>query len=136
MESLSFEILLYQERAIDPQAVRKLYESVDWWPERQEQEIAEILRQYPTVGVWQGSRLIGFARAVTDHRFRAFIEDVVVHPEYQDRGIGRLLLARLLQELEQIDTITLFCRPELIPFYERQGFQVFPKQVVMHRKHP
>jgi hypothetical protein len=33
------ETSLHQERPIDPQAVRSLYTSVGWWPERTEEQI-------------------------------------------------------------------------------------------------
>jgi ribosomal protein S18 acetylase RimI-like enzyme len=129
-----YEILFQHERAIDPQAVKTLYTTVGWWPERQEADIAHILRADLAVGAWAGTVLVGFARVVSDQHFRAFIEDVVVHPEYQRRGIGTLLLAKILDSLQQIETITLFCQPELTSFYEQQGFRASSSQQVLHLK--
>lgn len=76
---------------------------------------------------------MGFARAVTDHFFRAYIEDVIVHKNVRKQGVGEKMLSALLQELSQIDVISLFCEDELISFYEKQKFKS-TKQVVMHRK--
>ncbi len=130
----SIQILFHNERPIEPQAVKTLYASVGWWPERSEREIAEVLHNFPAVAAWDEQQLVGFVRAVTDGHFRAFIEDVVVHPRYQHTGIGQLLLRRLSEALLDIEIVTLFCEPALISFYEQQGFQVFPQQKVMHRK--
>jgi ribosomal protein S18 acetylase RimI-like enzyme len=129
-----FNIALYRERPIDPQAVHALYKSVDWWPERGEQELAAVLSSNLAIGAWDGERLIAFARVISDHRFHAYIDDVVVHPDYQRQGIGHQLLVKLLEELQHIETITLFCKSDLVAFYEQLGFRAFSSQMVMHQK--
>ena len=111
-----------------------LYASAGWWPERQEREITQVLDGGPAIGAWDGELLVGFARAVSDHHFRTYIEDLIVHPDYRSLGLGRLLLARLMEALEHADTVSLFCEPELVPFYERNGFKFVSSQQVMHWK--
>ena len=74
------------------------------------------------MGAWAGTILVGFARVVSDQHFRAFIEDVVVHPAYQRRRIGTLLLAKLLDALQPSETITVFCQPELTSFMSSTVF--------------
>lgn len=86
------------------------------------------------VGAWEGEHLVGFARVVSDQRFHAYIDDVAVQPDHQRRGLGRLLLTKLLAGLQEIETVTLFCHLSLVPFYEEQGFRAFPSQVLMHRQ--
>ena len=130
----SVEVVSHHERPIDSQSIHVLYETAGWWPLRTQEEIAQMLSNALAVGAWQGNHLIGFARAVSDQHFRAFIEDVLVHPTYRQMGLGRLLLAKLLNALPHIETITLFCHPDLVPFYEEHGFRVFPSQMVMHRE--
>lgn len=129
----NIEVFLHQERPIDPQAVRSLYTSVDWWPERTEEQIALVLSHDVAVGAWDAERLVGFARVVSDHCFHAYIEDVMVLPAYQRKGIGNLLMERLLNALPHIETITLFCQSGLVPFYEKAGFRMFSSQKILHR---
>ncbi|HTV95436.1 MAG TPA: GNAT family N-acetyltransferase [Steroidobacteraceae bacterium] len=45
------------------------------------------------------ARLVGAARALTDHEYHGTIYDVVVDPGYQRRGIGTRLLSELLARL-------------------------------------
>lgn len=132
--STAITISASPERPIPADAVKKLYDSEPWWPERTLDDIGFVVSKQTVVGAWDGDRLIGFARAVSDLRFRAYIEDVLILEEYRSRGIGTRLLERLLEELEHIDVITLFCRPRLSRFYERLGFKEFTKQVVMQRR--
>jgi ribosomal protein S18 acetylase RimI-like enzyme len=87
------------------------------WKERKEKDLENMLKREVSVGAWKDNDLIGFARAVTDGNFRAYIEDVVILSQYQKLGIGNKLVSRLLEELSHIDIISLFCEEELIPFY-------------------
>nr|QCI05953.1 hypothetical protein [Delesseria sanguinea] len=75
--------------------------------------------------------LIGFARATSDESFNATIWDVVVHPEFQSKGLGKLLMSQIIKELRYYDisTITLFADPQVIKFYKHLGFIVDPDGV-------
>ncbi|WP_132747057.1 GNAT family N-acetyltransferase [Scopulibacillus darangshiensis] len=111
-----------------------LYNDVGWWEERKEQEIEEMLNKVQSVGAWKDDALIGFARAVSDGKFRAYIEDVVIHSSFRKEGIGTKLVSTLLDELSYIDVISLFSEEQLIPFYEKNNFKNSKSQFVMHRK--
>ena len=58
-------------------------------------------------------RLVGFSRATSDHAFNATIWDVVVHPDFQGRGLGKELMRQLIKKLrsEDISNVTLFAVP-------------------------
>ncbi|GIN86228.1 hypothetical protein J6TS2_26140 [Heyndrickxia sporothermodurans] len=92
-----------------------------------------MLEQEISVGAWKNGTLIGFARAISDGKFRAYIEDVVIHKDFQNLGIGTKLISKLLERLAHIDVISLFCEEELIPFYENNNFKVGKTQFVMHQ---
>ena len=72
--------------------------------------------------------LIGFARATSDHAFNATIWDVVVHPDFQGKGLGKILMDQIIQQLKYADitTITLFADPQVIMFYKNLGFLADP----------
>ncbi|MFD1675221.1 GNAT family N-acetyltransferase [Alicyclobacillus fodiniaquatilis] len=127
-------MLLHCERKIDAQSVRNLYDHVGWWPQRTLADINVVLNSGDAaIGVWADGRLVGFARVVSDGKFRAFIEDVVVHEDFRHRGIASKMSSKLADELSHIETITLFCGAELVPLYQSRGFKG-TRQVVMHRK--
>ncbi len=76
-------------------------------------------------------RLIGFARATSDHAFNATIWDVAVHPDYQSKGLGRSLMDKIVRELRTADisNITLFADPQVVNFYRRLGFMSDPEGI-------
>lgn len=119
-------------REIPAESVMHLYRMADWWPERTAEQVSAVLDTSPAVGAWHGRSLVGFARAVTDGILRAYVEDVVVAPDWRDRGIGRALLAGLMEQLRPIPVVTLFCSPDLVRYYEASSFKR-TRQVVMHR---
>jgi ribosomal protein S18 acetylase RimI-like enzyme len=133
-KNLSIEILSFSEKVIKASDVIRLYQDAGWWDDRLEKDIEEMLNNERSVGAWEDDTLIGFARAVSDGKFRAYIEDVVIHSSYRKEGIGVKLVTKLLDELSHIDVISLFCEEQLIPFYEKNNFKYSKSQFVMHRK--
>lgn len=51
------------------------------------------------VSAWEKERLIGIARMLTDFEMYAAIFDVVVDPAFQRRGVGRLLMQKLIEQV-------------------------------------
>jgi ribosomal protein S18 acetylase RimI-like enzyme len=131
---LTIEILSFSEKVIKASNVIRLYQDAGWWHDRLEEDIEEMLNNAQSVGVWEDETLIGFARAVSDGKFRAYIEDVLIHSSYRKEGIGEKLVSKLLAELSHIDVISLFCEEHLIPFYEKNQFKYSKLQFVMHKK--
>ena len=125
-------VVPHGQREIPAEGVLELYRAEGWWPERTAEQVRAVLRAAPAVGAWHGQELIGFARAVTDGVLRAYVEDVIVSPEWRGAGVGRALLAGLIKQLEPIPVVTLFCSPGLVAHYEASSFRT-TRQVVMHR---
>ncbi len=77
------------------------------------------------VSAYDENKLVGFGRVVTDFGLHAMIFDMIVLPEYQGRGIGTLILKKLVDRcLEHgIRDIQLFCAKGKRAFYEKNGFE-------------
>ncbi len=80
------------------------------------------------VSVFDGERLIAMARMIGDMGLDYYIKDVVVRPEYQGQGIGRLLIGELLHFIQAHGIpgsaifVELCAEPDKMPFYEKLGF--------------
>lgn len=131
---MNIVILSNTDKKIKANDLIKLYQNVGWWEERKQDDIEDMLLKVKSVGVWKDDTLIGFARAVSDGKFRAYIEDVVIHNSYREEGIGTKMVSKLLDELSHIDVISLFCEERLLPFYEKNGFKYSKSQFIMHKK--
>jgi ribosomal protein S18 acetylase RimI-like enzyme len=52
------------------------------------------LARTTNIGAWDGERLVGAVRLLSDGYFWWVVTDIVVDPDYRRRGIGRELMAR------------------------------------------
>lgn len=64
-------------------------------------------------------RVVGFITAISDGVISAYIPLLEVRPDYQQQGIGEILVKMMLQELSDIYMIDLSCDDDLVPYYER-----------------
>lgn len=80
------------------------------------------------VSVFDGEKIVAMARMIGDMGLDYYIKDVIVRPEYQRRGIGRLLINELLGFIAKNGIpgteifVELCAMPDKIPFYEKFGF--------------
>lgn len=123
-----------EERAIDAADVRHLYDGASWWPEWDVTGIQQAIEASIAVGAWDGERLVGFSRAISDGVHRAYVEDVVIDPGYRGGGIGEKVVALLMEQLGDVHITSLFCEPERVNFYSRNGFKASKTQVMVHRE--
>ncbi|MCY3866730.1 MAG: GNAT family N-acetyltransferase [Chloroflexi bacterium] len=102
----------------------KLFKQTGWANTRNPLDVQQMLdRCHFTLGVWDEDQLIGFSRVITDDRYRALIDDVVVDSAYRGQGIASEMLDKMLKRMQHIETIMLDCAPELESFYGRFGFK-------------
>ncbi len=121
---------------IDPSALQALYEHAPWARGRTVEGIRAMLDHTDYhFSAWEGSRLIGFARVLTDGVYRATLWDVVVHPDDQGRGVGEELVTRVLSHpvLSRVEKFWLNTRDKF-GFYEKFGFVRSDQGMV--REHP
>ncbi len=96
-----------------------------WASDRTSEDLATaIAHSHPVVTAWDGTHLIGFARATSDGVYRATIWDVVIHPDYQGAGLGRRLVETVLAHphVHRAERVYLMTTNQQA-FYERIGFQ-------------
>lgn len=74
------------------------------------------------VAAFDGDRLAGLARGLSDGHTTLFVCDLLVHPVYQGQGLAAELMQRLCKPHEDIYQTILITDPETIPFYTKLGF--------------
>jgi ribosomal protein S18 acetylase RimI-like enzyme len=73
--------------------------------------------------VYDGGRLIGAGRALADGLDCSYIADIAVHPDYQGTGIGKRIVARLIELSAGHRKIILYAAPGKEDFYRKLGFR-------------
>jgi ribosomal protein S18 acetylase RimI-like enzyme len=67
-------------------------------------------------------KIIGFGRAISDSQYQSAIYDVVVLPEFQNQGIGKLIMEALLEKVPKSGPVLIFVAPGKQDFYRKFGF--------------
>ena len=80
------------------------------------------------ISIFDGDTIIAMARMIGDMGLNYYIKDVIVKPEYQGKGVGRILINELLKYVNNNGIagtqifVELCAMPDKIPFYEKFGF--------------
>ncbi|MBR6666766.1 MAG: GNAT family N-acetyltransferase [Clostridia bacterium] len=112
------------DAAVSARVLAALRQSVGW--NRMERELTDTrLHNAFQLYCFDGDRLVGYSAVVSNGVTDAYIQDLMVHPDYQQQGIGRQLMQRTLERLrnEGIYMVSvIYGDAELQKYYEEFGF--------------
>jgi GNAT superfamily N-acetyltransferase len=108
-----------------------LFESTGWNEARRldkEQLHQALERSWYSISAYDGDRLVGYGRILSDGVLHALIVEMIVLPAYQGQGIGSHILADLVERCRShgIYDIQLFCAKGKVGFYKKYGFESRP----------
>jgi ribosomal protein S18 acetylase RimI-like enzyme len=97
---------------------------VGWPKPPSEQTLKKILQnsQHIYLAV-ENEKLVGFINAISDQILSAYIPLLEVLPEYQGKGIGQMLVAKIREDLSGYYMIDICCDDDVVLFYEAAGFR-------------
>ncbi len=68
------------------------------------------------------NKIIGIARAVTDFNYCCYLSDLAVDEQYQKNGIGKQLISKVQDQLNDKCKIILLSAPDATEYYPKIGF--------------
>ncbi len=115
--------------------VARLRESVGW-DARVEKFKKKLGNTYFCVSCFAENRLVGYLDVVSDGIDDAYIRDLVVHPDYQHRGIGLKLLDMVIKRVKSdgIKMINVIFEPRLEEFYRKANFVIMSAGLIDNEK--
>lgn len=107
--------------------LHELFQKTYWTTERQFSEFKNMIANTSFLSAAidkKKDKLVGITRVFTDFTYIALICDVMVLPEYQKLNIGKQLLDNVCNtpKLKDVKQLELYCKDDMIPFYEKWGF--------------
>ena len=100
----------------------KLYDSVGWGAYSNEISTKALDNTFYSVSVYDDDIIIGYGRLIGDTICFIYIHDIMVVPEYQAKGIGTLIMNKLLEKIEEIKKENPSLRVYLGASKDREGF--------------
>ncbi len=73
------------------------------------------------ITAWEGDRIVGIARSVSDFHYATYLSDLAVRLSHQKQGIG-LELMRKTRDAAPQATLILLAAPAAVGYYPRVGF--------------
>jgi len=86
------------------------------------------------VTAWDGDRLVGIARALSDYSYCCYLSDLAVDKEYQKQGIGHELVDEVRKLAGEESNLLLISAPEAMDYYPKIGFDKCGNAFIIHRK--
>jgi GNAT superfamily N-acetyltransferase len=122
---------------IDVDAVHDYLANESYWAEGRPREVVERLvrEAQRVVGVYDGKRQVGFARAFTDGVSLVYLADVYILPGYRGRGLGLELVREIVENGPYADLRWVLHTRDAQTLYEKFRFGQ-PSQRLMERMRP
>lgn len=83
-------------------------------------DASAALERTINLGAWDGTRLVGSIRILTDGYFFATIPEILVDPDYRRRGIGQRLMELALERAPR-GKLAFGAQPQSVAFFDRIG---------------
>lgn len=100
----------------DPDRIRKMFENSNL-----------------VVSAWDGDRLIGVCRTITDWVWSSYLADLAVSPDHKETGIGRKLIDLTREKIGEQSMILLLSVPTAMEYYPNVGFRRDDRAFIIER---
>lgn len=117
-------IRLSEEKIFDETEVIALYKLLKWSSAEKPQQLISALKNAHTLVVaYANEKLVGLGYAITDGHLVVYYPHLLVHPEFQGKGIGKMIMDQLQKKYTNFHQQVLVAEEEVIDFYKKLGFE-------------
>ncbi len=116
-------IKISDTRNIKQEEVIALYKANGWSAAEKPEELYKaLLSSHSLITAWDGSKLVGVGNAISDGYLVVYYPHLLVHPEYQGKGIGKMITDKMREKYDKFHMQILVADGKAIEFYEKIGF--------------
>lgn len=115
-----------EEKIFTQKQVQQLFLSVHWTSGNYPERLYKALMNSSTVlTVWDDEKLVGLTRVLDDTEMLAQIHYVLVHPDYQGKGIASKMIEYIKEKYKNFLYIDVMPEDKNnVSFYTKHGFSV------------
>jgi GNAT superfamily N-acetyltransferase len=104
--------------------VISIYKANRWSSaEKPDQLYNALLNSHSFITAWHNQKLVGLGNAISDGYLVVYYPHLIVHPEYQGKGVGKLILKKFQEKYGNFHQQILVADGKAIDFYEKCGFE-------------
>ena len=108
------------------EAIARLLKMTYWADKRSMETIEKSVSNSSCYGVVSDDqeKLIGFARVISDFATSYYLCDVIIDPEYRNRGLGTALVSHIVTSPEYVKLRGFLITRDAHDLYRKFGFEV------------
>lgn len=124
-----------EKESLDKKLIVEFLHSTYWAKDFSTERILQSIDNSFCFGLFEGKQQIGFARVVTDFTYTAWLADVFIVHEKQQKGYGQFLMEAIFNHERLKDIIKWrLATSDAHAFYEKFGFTTLKEpEKVMER---
>ena len=109
---------------IEQAEVLSLYKANEWSSADKPIQLLSALRNsHALVTARDTGTLVGIGNAISDGHLVVYFPHMLVHPNFQGQGIGRMMMEALLTKYRGFHQLMLVADGRAVDFYRRLGFE-------------
>lgn len=117
-------IKLSETRNVDLEQIIHLYSANKWSAaEKPDMLHNALINSHSLVTAWDGNKLVGLGNAISDGYLVVYYPHLLVLPDYQGQGIGKVIMDKMLEKYNGFHMQMLTADSDAIEFYKRMGFK-------------
>ena len=121
LENLTFKY----EKEIEKEKLVELFNSVGWKTAEYPNRLYMAIKNSEYVmTVWNNEDLIGLISAIDDGAINVFITYLLVKPEYQKQGLGKIMMNDFIKKYEGYGRRILTTELDKENYYNKYGFSI------------
>ncbi|WP_044208784.1 GNAT family N-acetyltransferase [Flammeovirga sp. OC4] len=117
-------ITISETRTIPQEQIIELYKANKWSSADKSDLLYKALTNSHTlISAWEGGKLVGIGNAISDGYLVVYYPHLLVHPEYQGQGIGKMIMEVMFKKYKDFHMQMLTSDGNAVRFYEKMGFE-------------
>ena len=118
------DIEIKETKEINKEKIIELYQANKWSSaEKPDLLYKALMNSDSLITAWDGDRLVGLGNAISDGYLVVYYPHLLVHPDYQGKGIGRIIVDRFQKKYGNFHQQMLTADGRAIDFYQKCGFK-------------
>ena len=118
------KIRISETREIKAEKIIQLYKANKWSSAEKPKELYNaLINSNSLITAWIEKELIGLGNAISDGHLVVYYPHLLVHPNYQGKGIGKMIMDKMQEKYKDFHMQMLSADGKAIEFYRKAGFQ-------------
>lgn len=117
------EIKISETKEIELNQIIELYKANQWSAAEKPQKLFKaLINSHSLVSAWSHDKLVGIGNAISDGHLVVYYPHLLVHPEFQGKGIGKMIFDKMQEKYASFHMQMLTADGKAIDFYKKVGF--------------